>query len=69
MAISSGYCIGSCNWIIDSDHERITYIAGSCALTTHPRVSSVTNNFEYGVILNVLIQYIAGLGSITYECN
>ncbi|KAF6041190.1 INTS9 [Bugula neritina] len=41
MAISSGYCIGSCNWIIDSDHERITYIAGSCALTTHPRKSDV----------------------------
>ncbi|XP_067944009.1 integrator complex subunit 9-like [Watersipora subatra] len=37
MAISSGYCIGSCNWIIDSDHERVTYIAGSSTLTTHPR--------------------------------
>lgn len=38
MAISAGFCIGSCNWIVDSDHERVTYIAGSSTLTTHPRV-------------------------------
>ncbi|XP_063699216.1 integrator complex subunit 9 [Culicoides brevitarsis] len=36
-AISSGYCLGSSNWIICSGHEKISYISGSSTLTTHPR--------------------------------
>ncbi|XP_023235050.1 integrator complex subunit 9-like [Centruroides sculpturatus] len=36
-AVSSGYCLGSCNWIISSNHEKITYISGSSTLTTHPK--------------------------------
>ncbi|GFO12839.1 integrator complex subunit 9, partial [Plakobranchus ocellatus] len=34
---SSGYCIGSCNWIINSKFEKICYVAGTSTLTTHPR--------------------------------
>ncbi|ENN70832.1 hypothetical protein HUJ04_004963 [Dendroctonus ponderosae] len=34
---SSGYCLGSANWIISSDHEKIVYLSGSSTLTTHPR--------------------------------
>uniref|UniRef100_A0A2C9L1D1 Beta-Casp domain-containing protein n=1 Tax=Biomphalaria glabrata TaxID=6526 RepID=A0A2C9L1D1_BIOGL len=34
---SSGCCIGSCNWIINSKYEKICYIAGTSTLTTHPR--------------------------------
>jgi len=37
MAISSGYSLGSCNWIIDSGFEKIAYISASSTLTTHPR--------------------------------
>lgn len=35
--ISSGYCLGSSNWIIMSDYEKIVYVSGSSTLTTHPR--------------------------------
>lgn len=35
--ISSGFCLGSCNWIIRSEYETIAYISGSSTLTTHPR--------------------------------
>lgn len=34
---SSGYCLGSANWVISSDHEKIVYLSGSSTLTTHPR--------------------------------
>ncbi|CAL1529040.1 unnamed protein product [Lymnaea stagnalis] len=34
---SSGCCIGSCNWIINSKYEKICYAAGTSTLTTHPR--------------------------------
>ncbi|KAK9744742.1 Metallo-beta-lactamase superfamily [Popillia japonica] len=34
---SSGYCLGSSNWVITSDHEKIVYLSGSSTLTTHPR--------------------------------
>eukprot|EP00095_Tigriopus_kingsejongensis_P004426 maker-scaffold731_size105367-snap-gene-0.13 protein:Tk04426 transcript:maker-scaffold731_size105367-snap-gene-0.13-mRNA-1 annotation:"integrator complex subunit 9" len=34
--VSSGYCLGSSNWIISSPFERIAYISGSSTLTTHP---------------------------------
>lgn len=36
-AISSGFCLGSSNWVISSGHEKISYISGSSTLTTHPR--------------------------------
>ncbi len=25
MAVSSGYCIGSCNFVIQSDYEKVSY--------------------------------------------
>lgn len=37
MPVSSGYCLGSSNWVISSDHEKIAYVSGSSTLTTHPR--------------------------------
>lgn len=36
-AVSSGYCIGSCNWIIQTTHEKIVYLSASSLLTTHPK--------------------------------
>lgn len=35
--VSSGFCLGSSNWVISSGHEKISYISGSSTLTTHPR--------------------------------
>lgn len=35
--ISSGYCLGSSNWIISTGFEKIGYVSGSSTLTTHPR--------------------------------
>ncbi|XP_057372605.1 integrator complex subunit 9-like [Daphnia carinata] len=37
MAVSSGYSLGSCNWIIHSGYEKIAYVSASSTLTTHPR--------------------------------
>ncbi|CAH1776090.1 unnamed protein product [Owenia fusiformis] len=36
-AISSGYRMGSSNWVIKSDYEKICYLSGSSTLTTHPK--------------------------------
>ncbi|OQR68881.1 integrator complex subunit 9-like [Tropilaelaps mercedesae] len=35
--VSAGFCVGSCNWIIQSDQERVGYMASSSTLTTHPK--------------------------------
>lgn len=37
MPISSGFCLGSSNWVLSSGHERIAYVSGTSTLTTHPR--------------------------------
>ncbi|CAK8681318.1 unnamed protein product [Clavelina lepadiformis] len=34
-AYSSGYSLGSCNWLVESDFEKITYLSSSSSLTTH----------------------------------
>lgn len=36
-AVSSGFCLGSANWVLRSEHEKIAYVSGSSTLTTHPR--------------------------------
>lgn len=35
--ISSGFCLGSTNWILSTGQEKISYISGSSTLTTHPK--------------------------------
>uniref|UniRef100_A0A8C4QK56 Integrator complex subunit 9 n=1 Tax=Eptatretus burgeri TaxID=7764 RepID=A0A8C4QK56_EPTBU len=35
--LSSGYCLGSCNWLIQSEYERVAYMASSSLFTTHPQ--------------------------------
>lgn len=34
--LSSGFSVGSCNWIIQSEYEKIAYISCSSSFTTHP---------------------------------
>jgi len=36
-AHSSGFCIGSCNWVLQSDHEKIVYMSQTSLLTSHPK--------------------------------
>ncbi|XP_074114483.1 integrator complex subunit 9-like [Cotesia typhae] len=36
-SISSGYCLGSSNWLISCEHEKVAYVSGSSTLITHPR--------------------------------
>lgn len=36
-AYSSGFCIGSCNWVLKSSHEKIVYMSQTSLLTTHPK--------------------------------
>uniref|UniRef100_A0A2I3HY15 Integrator complex subunit 9 n=1 Tax=Nomascus leucogenys TaxID=61853 RepID=A0A2I3HY15_NOMLE len=35
--LSSGYALGSSNWIIRSHYEKVSYVSGSSLLTTHPQ--------------------------------
>lgn len=45
-AHSSGHSIGSCNWIIRSDHEKIAFLSSCSTMTTHPKpmdIQSLTN--------------------------
>ncbi|XP_019376431.1 PREDICTED: integrator complex subunit 9 [Crocodylus porosus] len=35
--LSSGYALGSSNWIIQSHYEKVSYVSGSSLLTTHPQ--------------------------------
>jgi len=37
IPLSSGHSIGSCNWIIHTDHEKVVYLSSSSTLTTHPK--------------------------------
>lgn len=37
MPTSSGFCLGSCNWVLTSSHEKLVYLSSSSTLTTHPR--------------------------------
>jgi integrator complex subunit 9 len=50
-AISSGYCLGSCNWVLQSSHEKITYLSGSSTLTTHPKPMEQTQLKNSDVLL------------------
>lgn len=43
--LSSGYSLGSSNWIIQSHYEKVSYVSGSSLLTTHPQVSTLLNTF------------------------
>uniref|UniRef100_A0A2K5E3K7 Integrator complex subunit 9 n=1 Tax=Aotus nancymaae TaxID=37293 RepID=A0A2K5E3K7_AOTNA len=73
--LSSGYALGSSNWIIQSHYEKVSYVSGSSLLTTHPQLT-VRNGgnvlvpcYPSGVIydlLECLYQYIdsAGLSSV-----
>ncbi|XP_065844002.1 integrator complex subunit 9-like isoform X2 [Oscarella lobularis] len=36
IALSSGYCLGSCNWLIQTAHHKISYLASSSQFSTHP---------------------------------
>lgn len=44
---SAGYCVGSCNWMIQSDMEKIGYMASSSTFTTHPK--PIEHQFLRGV--------------------
>ncbi|XP_074594510.1 integrator complex subunit 9 [Brevipalpus obovatus] len=35
-AHSSGCCIGSCNWVVETAHKKIVYLSSTSTLTTHP---------------------------------
>lgn len=55
--ISSGYCLGSSNWVISSGHEKVSYISGSSTLTTHPRpINQAALKFSDVVIMTGLTQ-------------
>eukprot|EP00058_Branchiostoma_floridae_P003826 XP_002589314.1 hypothetical protein BRAFLDRAFT_217919 [Branchiostoma floridae] len=55
MPLSSGYCIGSCNWLIQSHYEKISYISSSSVLTTHPQP------MDQGPLQNTDVLILAGL--------
>lgn len=55
--ISSGFCLGSSNWLISSDHEKVAFVSGSSTLTTHPKpMDQVTLKHANLLILTGLTQ-------------
>lgn len=46
--LSSGYALGSSNWIIQSHYEKVSYVSGSSLLTTHPQVQPLLIDFYKG---------------------
>lgn len=38
VPVSSGYCLGSSNWVISTKHEKIVYLSASSTLTIHPKL-------------------------------
>ncbi|KAK9505076.1 hypothetical protein O3M35_009218 [Rhynocoris fuscipes] len=54
-AVSSGFCLGSSNWVICSDYEKVAYVSGSSTLTTHPRP------MEQSVLKNSNVLILTGL--------
>ncbi|KAK0079575.1 hypothetical protein PV325_001050 [Microctonus aethiopoides] len=49
--ISSGYCLGSSNWLISCDHEKVAFVSGSSTLTTHPRPMEQTTLKQANVLI------------------
>lgn len=49
--LSSGHMIGSCNWLITSDHEKIAYLSSSSTLTTHPRPVDIKPMFNSDLVI------------------
>ncbi|KAK7867634.1 hypothetical protein R5R35_014827 [Gryllus longicercus] len=54
-AVSSGYCLGSSNWVINSHYEKIAYVSGSSTLTTHPKP------MDQGALKNANVLILTGL--------
>ncbi|XP_055601652.1 integrator complex subunit 9 [Uranotaenia lowii] len=55
--VSSGFCLGSSNWIIAAGQEKISYISGSSTLTTHPRpINQAALKYSDVVIMTGLTQ-------------
>lgn len=50
-ALSSGHSIGSCNWMLKTDHEKIVYLSSSSMLTTHPKPMDTTPLKEADVLI------------------
>ncbi|XP_063600129.1 integrator complex subunit 9-like [Penaeus indicus] len=56
-AVSSGFCLGSCNWLISSDHEKLAYLSGSSTLTTHPRPIDQTSLKNADVLIMTALNH------------
>lgn len=54
-AVSSGFCLGSSNWVISTDFEKIAYVSSSSTLTTHPRP------MDQEALMNANIMILTGL--------
>lgn len=55
--MSSGFCLGSSNWVLSSGHEKVAYISGSSTLTTHPRpINQLALKYADIVIMTGLTQ-------------
>ncbi|RWS13077.1 integrator complex subunit 9-like protein [Dinothrombium tinctorium] len=53
--LSSGYCIGSCNWVINTNNDKIVYLSATSTLTTHPKP------MDHGPLRNASILILTNL--------
>ncbi|KAG1663664.1 Integrator complex subunit 9 [Nymphon striatum] len=60
-AYSSGYCLGSSNWVLQSNYEKIVYLSGSSTLTTHPKP------MEQSPLKNADILVLTGLTQVPLD--
>lgn len=53
--LPSGHLIGSCNWVIKSDYEKLIYISSSSTLTTHPKPMEMVQmkNADVAIVTNL----------------
>ncbi|KAB1255980.1 Integrator complex subunit 9 [Camelus dromedarius] len=62
--LSSGYALGSSNWIIQSHYEKVSYVSGSSLLTTHPQFSVVFQPMDQASLKNSDVLILTGLTQI-----
>uniref|UniRef100_A0A4W5NH06 Integrator complex subunit 9 n=1 Tax=Hucho hucho TaxID=62062 RepID=A0A4W5NH06_9TELE len=66
--LSSGYSLGSSNWIIQSHYEKISYVSGSSLLTTQPMDQSALKNSDV-LIMTGLTQMPTQMESMTIRAG
>ncbi|XP_064127973.1 integrator complex subunit 9 isoform X2 [Loxodonta africana] len=64
--LSSGYALGSSNWVIQSHYEKVSYVSGSSLLTTHPQVLYATDLLTLKTKVHLTQAMVFSIASYAY---